>query len=118
MAETYFAGYAFIVEGDTEKEFYLSLLEFFCRKHSAKMERIVNEATPDVIYVITFSNKQLLVKFHAVNAISQVPRAGKWFTSQCAKKHAKNYLGMFSFVMIPTSTLMTSANFTKAIGMF
>lgn len=89
MAETYNAGYAFIVEGDTEKEFYLSLLNFLCRKHSAKMDRIVNEATPDVIYVITFSDRQLLVKFHAVNAITQVPRAGKWFTSQCAGKHTK-----------------------------
>lgn len=89
MTETYSAGFAFIVEGDTEKEFYLSLLNFLCKKYNAQIERIINGTTPDVIYVITFSDKQLLVKFHTVNTITQLPRAGKWFNSQCLSKYPK-----------------------------
>ena len=89
MAEAYSAGFAFIVEGDTEKEFYLSLLNFLCKKYNAQIERLINGTTPDVIYVITLSDKQELVKFHTVNTITQLPRAGKWFNSQCLSKHQK-----------------------------
>lgn len=89
MANAYDAGFAFIVEGDTEKEFYLSLLNFLCKKYDAQINRVVNDATPDVIYVIAISGKQLLVKFHTVNTITQLPRAGKWFNSQCISKYSR-----------------------------
>lgn len=80
-------GFAFILEGDTEKEFYLSLLEYLANKHNFIMERQVNNDNPDVSYTIKKGRKCFLVKFKVMNTISQVPRAGDWFKSQCMNRH-------------------------------
>ncbi len=88
MCEKYDRGVAFILEGDTEKEFYMALLNFLCKKHRTSLERQVkNESSPDIVYSIETPNGVFLIKFNVVNAISQVPRAGKWFLSQCYKKY-------------------------------
>lgn len=80
-------GFAFILEGDTEKEFYLSFLEFLCRKHGATLLRTTEEASLDIVYRMKKDDKECLIKFHTVNTVSQVSRAGKWFQSQCLKKY-------------------------------
>ena len=84
MDDAFGSGLAFILEGDTEKEFYLSFLDFLCRKHGATFERKLLDDTPDVIYMIQKASERILVKFHNVTSISNMPRAGRWFTSQCA----------------------------------
>ena len=81
------SGFAFILEGDTEKEFYLSFLEFLCRKHGATLLRTTEEVSLDIVYRMKKDDKECLIKFHTVNTVSQVPRAGKWFQTQCVKKY-------------------------------
>lgn len=84
-------GYAFILEGDTEKEFYLAFLEYLCNKHSAKMERIIDEDSPDIIYLLRVGDTARLIKFHVANAITQIPNAGRWFNTQCVNKYRPNH---------------------------
>ncbi|MBR5968917.1 MAG: hypothetical protein IK016_01075 [Lachnospiraceae bacterium] len=77
-----------MLEGDTEKVFYLSLLRFLAEKHGAKLERIVDPDTPDVVYCIKTGETTDLIKMHTVNAISQMPRAGNWVNTQCIRRFA------------------------------
>lgn len=83
----YANGYAFIFEGDTEKEFYLSLLFYLCEKHNVKLNKNINNDEPDIAYELITENETSIIKFNTVNAVTQIPRAGKWFNSQCADKY-------------------------------
>lgn len=80
-------GIAFILEGDTEKEFYLSLLNFLCGKYGVQINREITDDTPDIVYTIQKGSEVLLIKFHTVNSVENMPRSGKWFTSQCVSKY-------------------------------
>ena len=108
MVEKYDTGIAFIVEGDTEKEFYLSLLEFLCKKHRTQIDRVIDEDNPDVVYTITINSKKMLIKFHTVNAVSQMPRAGKWFSTQCLEKSKK--IDWFVFLCYDTDQYMENVS--------
>lgn len=87
MKNTFDKGIAFICEGPTEKEFYLSLLEFFCEKYKAIMEKQEVEDGTDIVYKIALQNRIYMIKFHSANAISGIPKAGKWFEAECIKKY-------------------------------
>lgn len=87
MDRSFEKGFAFILEGDTEKEFYFSFLRFLCQKHGAKLSRTVNKPAPDINYELKTDDGVFLIKFNVVNTITQVPRTGKWFNSQCAGKY-------------------------------
>ena len=91
MDDAFGTGLAFILEGDTEKEFYLSFLHFLCKKHGATFERTLLDDTPDVIYTIQKESDTMLVKFHNVTSISNMPRAGRWFTSQCVSRYSRKH---------------------------
>ncbi len=88
MKNTFDKGIAFICEGDTEKEFYLSLLCFLCEKHGAQMERRKDEDEPDVVYEIRQGERIFYVKFYVANAVSGLPKSGKWFEAECLRKYA------------------------------
>lgn len=81
-------GFAFILEGDTEKEFYYSLLSYLCQKHGATLTREVDTSNPDINYILQKKSGASLVKFNVVNTITQIPRAGNWFNTQCVGKYA------------------------------
>lgn len=83
----YVNGYAFILEGDTEKEFYLSFLFYLCKKYNVELKRVVNKDDPDIIYEFKTEKGMSLIKFNTVNTVTQMPRAGKWFNMQCAGKY-------------------------------
>ena len=89
MEYIYEQAIAFIVEGDTEKEFYLSLLSFLGNKHGAELTRQNSNEGTDISYLIKQGSKCVLVKFYGCDAISQVPKSGKWFNTQCVAKHKK-----------------------------
>ena len=89
MEREYEAGYAFITEGDTEKVFYLTFLSFLSRKYDNELRRVVNHDTFEIDYQIITEGKIKLIKFHSVNCISQLPRSGAWFNSQCYEKYKK-----------------------------
>lgn len=78
-------GAAFIVEGETEKRFYLSLLNYFCRKYNVQLEKGIVD--PEPIYKISFDDKEILLKFNVVGTITQISNSGKWFISQCKNKY-------------------------------
>lgn len=80
-------GYAFVLEGDTEKIFYKVLLEYWCSQVGAVLERLVDEISPDVVYLLKINGKQKLLKFHVVNTVTQMPRAGAWFNNNCINKY-------------------------------
>lgn len=87
QAATYDKGIAFICEGDTEKMFYCTLLGYFCHKHGATMERREEKNAPDILYILELADKRYLVKFNVVNAISNMPKAGKWLEAACIKTY-------------------------------
>lgn len=81
-------GIAFIMEGATEKEFYVTLLNYLCTKHHAKLERILIPLQSEVIYRLEKAeNEEYIIKFNVVNSVTQLPRAGNWFRSQCIDKY-------------------------------
>jgi hypothetical protein len=81
--------FAFILEGATEKVFYIELLQHICRKHGASLNG-PTISDGETIYTITAQGRNAVVKLHAVNAISQVPKAGLWFQSQCLKRYPRS----------------------------
>lgn len=87
MDKSFRRGFAFILEGDTEKEFYFSFLGFLCQKHGAILSRKVNKSGPDINYELQIGDDVSLIKFNVVNTITQIPRTGNWFNSQCAGKY-------------------------------
>lgn len=87
MDKSFKKGFAFILEGDTEKEFYFSFLGFLCQKHGAKLVRTVNKSDPDINYELQIDDSVFLIKFNVVNTITQIPYTGKWFNSQCLGKY-------------------------------
>lgn len=88
MSNKYEEGIAFILEGDTEKEFYLSLLEFLCKKHGGILERQLDCGnSPDIIYSLRTPKRSLLLKFNTVNTVTQMPHSNRWFITQCKEKH-------------------------------
>lgn len=91
MGNEFTKGFAFILEGATEKEFYLALLEHFCKKYDAKLTRIVDAESPDIVYELSCKEKIYLLKFNVVNTVTQMPRAGKWFSSQCISKYGSGH---------------------------
>ncbi len=82
-------GYVFITEGETEKEFYLAFLSFLCKKHNGEIQRLFDENNPDIEYQIVYEDSIHHIKFHSVNCITQMPRSGAWFHSQCYLKYKK-----------------------------
>lgn len=88
MSNKYEEGIAFILEGDTEKEFYLSLLDFLCKKHGGILERQLDCGnSPDIIYSLRTPKRSLLLKFNTVNTVTQMPHSNRWFITQCKEKH-------------------------------
>lgn len=81
-------GVVFILEGDTEKEFYLALLTYFCKKHTdwqLRQESDFNSG--DVFYVLTNQQTSIIVKMFVVGSISQVVNSCPWFESRCHKAY-------------------------------
>lgn len=88
MSNKYEEGIAFILEGDTEKEFYLSFLEFLCKKRGGILERQLDCGNnPDIIYSLRTHNHSLLIKFNTVNTVTQMPHSSRWFITQCKDKY-------------------------------
>ena len=73
MAEQFTKGVAFIMEGDTEKVFYLVLLEWLCKKHSNyTLRKDADPSTGERYYVLENGNNRVLVKMNPVGTISQI----------------------------------------------
>lgn len=84
MAGDFEKGIAFILEGDTEKVFYLSLLKHFCKKYNeTKIEKRADESTGEIFYTLENPKHRVLIMFNVVGTISQMANTGSWFEKRC-----------------------------------
>ena len=73
-------GFAFIVEGPTERVFYHEYLKWCCGNLSGcSMEQLPNKD-----YLIRTGQGNVLVKFNVKGSVSSVPNAMNWVRSTCA----------------------------------
>ena len=87
MDNTYDKGIAFICEGDTEKQFYLSLLNYFCDKYNASIQKILNQQEIDIVYELAKDDIRSIIKFKVAESITGMPKTSKWFEIECVKKY-------------------------------
>ena len=115
MSNKYEEGIAFILEGDTEKEFYLSLLEFLCKKHGDIIFVIVQIITQKYsprthIFMLffTLSNEPAVGMWHLGNGIYCVK-----FKQQRAfgRSQRINYIWAITTIKLPFKD--TTMLFTK-----
>lgn len=86
MKENFSKGIAFILEGETEKVFYLALLEHFCKKHAGwEITKISDSKSGEIYYVLLSEEKNVIIKVFVVGTISQVTHSGAWFENRCHK---------------------------------
>ena len=88
MKNKFDKGVAFILEGATEKVFYLSLLNHLCKKYDgASIEKCVDEDSGEIFYVLHGKKRKILIMFNAVGTISQMTNTGNWFEKRCYGQH-------------------------------
>jgi len=87
MIENYAEGIAFILEGSTEKVFYLNLLKYFAdTDKQIVFKKIVSEEDGEIFYEWISETKKMIIKIYVVGTITQVSNSGNWFRSKCSKK--------------------------------
>lgn len=92
MSGTYDEGWAIIHEGSTEKEFYLCLLAFLCKKYGATIKKEILDDGIEIIYVLEINDKKYMIKTYDAGSLNNMPKTSKWFNEECAKKHLKRAL--------------------------
>lgn len=84
MEERFEKGIAFILEGDTEKVFYLALLKHICQKYDGvTLNKHTDSNSGEIFYTLESSSIQVLIKFNVVGTISQISNSGNWFETRC-----------------------------------
>lgn len=88
MKENISQGIAFILEGETEKEFYFALLNFYCEKyHNCVLKATRDNKTGEIFYILTTPTDILIIKMFVVGTISQLANSGTWFENNCHKQY-------------------------------
>ena len=110
MSTNYSHAIAFIFEGDTEKVFYLNMLEYFCSLHTNwKLQKNTDYSLNEKYYSIQTDAGIVLVKTYVVGTISQVANADTWFNKRC--KSIDSLLSWTVFLCYDTDNY--SANISK-----
>ena len=88
MEDRFEKGIAFILEGDTEKVFYLALLKHLCEKYKeVTINKKTDSSSGEVFYTLGNSSHEVLIKFNVVGTISQITNSGNWFEKRCYNQH-------------------------------
>lgn len=88
MGNCFEKGIAFILEGDTEKVFYLSLLKHLCKKcDGVTIQKEIDSNTGEIFYALGTAERKVLIMFHVVGTISQITNSGSWFERRCYGQH-------------------------------
>lgn len=74
-------GLAFIVEGATEKVFYLEYLSKLCKAKGLALKK--DFETQEDRYVITSVDDEKVVMMASVNSVSQMTNSATWFDRSC-----------------------------------
>lgn len=84
MADCFEKGIAFILEGDTEKVFYISLLKHLCEKYDGVVfQKQTDSNSGEIFYTLGNEERSVLIKFNVVGTISQITNSGSWFEKRC-----------------------------------
>ena len=84
----YTEGVAFVLEGATEKVFYLSIMKYLASLNSdVTFEKSISEEDGEVYYVWKHNENIILIKLYVVGTVTQVVHSGKWFENKCAKQY-------------------------------
>ncbi len=83
-SETYH-GLAFIVEGSTEKVFYLEYLSQLCTSYGLALRK--DMGTQEDRYSIVSATDEKIVMMISVNSISQMTNSATWFNRACVDGH-------------------------------
>lgn len=84
MADCFEKGIAFILEGDTEKVFYLSLIKHICEKYDGiSIQKQTDATSGEIFYTLGNAVHSILIKFNVVGTISQITNSGSWFEKRC-----------------------------------
>ncbi len=88
MGDCFEKGVAFILEGDTEKVFYLTLLKHLCGKYNGiSINKQTDNNSGEIFYTIGNAEHSVLIKFNVVGTISQITNSGSWFEKRCYGQH-------------------------------
>lgn len=88
MRTDYTEGFAFILEGATEKVFYKNLLIYLQSLDSnVVMQKEMEQDSGDIIYIWSNRERRVIIKTYVVGTITQLVHSGKWFANRCAKKY-------------------------------
>ena len=74
-------GLAFIVEGTTEKVFYLEYLSQLCKAKGFELKKDLE--TQEDCYAITSTDNEKVVMMASVNSVSQMTHSATWFDRAC-----------------------------------
>lgn len=78
--EGYARGFAFIVEGSTERVFYHEYLKWCC----GNLPGCMMDQLPNKDYVIKTGQGDVLIKFNVKGSVSSVPNAMNWVRCTCS----------------------------------
>ena len=79
-------GLAFIVEGSTEKVFYIEYLLHLCEEKSLQLGK-VKESQEDMYAIYSKETAHTLVMFNSVGSITQMANSATWFQRACHNKY-------------------------------
>lgn len=80
-------GLSFIVEGATEKVFYLEYLSQLCKDKGLVLKKDLE--TQEDRYTIASANDEKIVMMASVNSVSQMTNSATWFDRACVGENPK-----------------------------
>lgn len=78
----YALGIAFIMEGVTEKVFYKAYARHAAARLGLTCAELIASDTP--AFEVTGPGETVLLLFHSVGSVDQIPNAGSWFSRVCS----------------------------------
>ena len=90
MENSYESGFAFVLEGATERVFYERLLYFFARKHpNCSIEKNQDSETFETFFTVRGPFGVRIIKMNAVGTITQIHNSANWFQNNCVQAKGK-----------------------------
>ena len=78
-------GFAFIMEAETEHQFYEALLLHFANKHpKCKLEKVIDTDTYEPYYIVHGPFGHRIIRMNAVGTITQMHNSASWFNNKAA----------------------------------
>lgn len=87
MENDFSKGIAFILEADTEYQFYDALIKHYCKKHpECQLDEKTDTANFERYYTLSGPFGKRIIRMNSVGTISQIHNSASWFNSVCLEK--------------------------------